>query len=304
MKCKIEIKNIYFPFSVQGEVPTTLFERDIGKYIEQPPLSDEEKLKVLKEPWIPPSTYRFPVDSHQRRLSFQRHWMERYNWLVYSDCLQGALCKICVLFGSGFGGRGQQQLGLLVKKPFTKWKNAKEAFEKHEKAEYHRFALEQADGFSSVMFGKSQSIVEVISAENRKTALGNRKKLTAIVETVVLCGRQEIALRGDRESGPINLDEPLHNDGNFRALLRYRARSGDEALKQHLQTQTADSRSMYTSATIQNEIIELCGKAVQESVVKRLKESGPGYFSVLADETQDISRKQQLSLCIRYLDNP
>ncbi|XP_048340052.1 zinc finger MYM-type protein 1-like [Sphaerodactylus townsendi] len=230
--------------------------------------------------------------------------MAQYNWLVYTDYLQGALCKVCVLFGgSGFGGPGQQQLGALVKKPFTDWKHATETFEKHEKAEYHQFAVEKAEGFFSVMSGKNQNVIEAISTEDQNIAPENRKKLTALVETVILCGHQEIALRGDCEGGPLGLTEPLHNDGNFRALLQYRARFGDEALKSHLQTQTSDSRFMYTSPSIENEIVELCGNSVQESVIRRIKNKGPGYFSVLADETQDSSRQQQLSLCVHYLDS-
>lgn len=280
-----------------------LYARDIGRYVEQPPENDEELFKALSEPWIPASTYQFPI-STDRRLSFQRHWMMQYNWLVYSDYLKGALCKVCVLFRKDFGGRGEQKLGYLVKIPFTKWKNAKEMFQKHEKAEYHRFAMEKAEGFSSVASGKAQNVIETMNIENRKVAEENRKKLTALVETVLLCGRQELALRSDCDSGPIGLNEPLHNDGNYRAFLRYRARSGDKDLKKHLEMQTPDSRSMYTSSPIQNEIIELCGKTIQkENLIRRISNKGPGYFSVLADETQDISRDQQLSLCVRYLDN-
>lgn len=56
---------------------------------------------------------------------------------------------------------------------------------------------------------------------------------------------------------------------------------------------------MFTSPTIQNEIIDLCGKFIQENVVNRIKNAG--FFTILADETQDISRYEQL--CIRYVDN-
>ncbi|XP_057670539.1 zinc finger MYM-type protein 1-like [Diorhabda carinulata] len=83
-------------------------------------------------------------------------------------------------------------------------------------------------------------------------------------------------------------------------LLRFRARSGDEVLKNHLLTQSTHTRAMYTSSVIQNEIIELCGSAIQEELIGRVKQSG--FFAVLADETQDVSRHEQLSLCLRYVD--
>ncbi|XP_056631477.1 zinc finger MYM-type protein 1-like [Diorhabda sublineata] len=42
------------------------------------------------------------------------------------------------------------------------------------------------------------------------------------------------------------------------------------------------------------------GSAIQEELIGRVKQSG--FFAVLADETQDVSRHEQLSLCLRYVD--
>ena len=60
----------------------------------------------------------------------------------------------------------------------------------------------------------------------------NRKKLIPIVETIKLCGRQELALRGTSDSGPLifNESEPEINDGNFRAILRMSNKCGDPSL--------------------------------------------------------------------------
>lgn len=70
---------------------------------------------------MPPLSYKLSV-SDKRCLSFQRHWMEQYSWLVYSDVAKGALCKVCVLFGRNYGGRGGQDLRSLVAIPFINWK--------------------------------------------------------------------------------------------------------------------------------------------------------------------------------------
>ncbi|KAH7931681.1 hypothetical protein HPB51_029709 [Rhipicephalus microplus] len=71
-------------------------------------------------------------------------------------------------------------------------------------------------------------------------------------------GRQEVPLRGTDDSGPINMSEvlPFKNDGNFRALLRMRAKCGDAALRAHIETSPANA--LYTSPKIQNELITLC----------------------------------------------
>lgn len=286
-------------FSASLAPPSLIHEYDIGKYLSYPPRNDEEKLKALKETWNPPETFNFPVTG-KRNLSFQRHWTTKNPWLVYSNIAQGALCKMCVLFGRTQGGRGGQELGAFVAKPFNNWKKALENFDHHGNANYHKFAVERAKHFVRVMEGQTLDVIESINVENKKIAEENRKRLTAIVDTILFCGRQEMSLRGKQDSGEIGIAEPARNDGNFRALLRFRARSGDEALKNHLLTQSIHTRAMYTSSGIQNELIELCGNAIQEQLIKRVKQSG--FFAVLADETQDISRHEQLALCLRYVD--
>lgn len=247
----------------------TACDNDIGKYVHHPPSNDEEKLRALKEPWTPPETFKFPVMvTGKKKLSFQRHWTAKYSWLVYSNILQGALCKVCVLLG----GRGLQELGAFVSKPFTNWKKGLESFDHHAETKFHKFAIEQAANFARVMEGKTLDVAESISVENNKIAEENRKRLKAIVETIFLCGRQEIALKESHDSGEIGINKPEHNDGNYRALHRFRARSGNETLKNHLLTQNIHSRAMYMSSGIQNKVIELCGSAIQAQVLNWVKE--------------------------------
>ncbi|XP_025420314.1 zinc finger MYM-type protein 1-like, partial [Sipha flava] len=89
--------------------------------------------------------------------------------------------------------------------------------------------------------------------------------------------KNKLALRGRNDSGPLDLNilEPDHNDGNFRALLRMRISCGDKQLINHIENQSLNA--MYISPTKS--------------------------FSVLVDETTDISRIEQLTLCIRYIDS-
>ncbi|CAG9840517.1 unnamed protein product [Diabrotica balteata] len=169
--------------------------------------------------------------------------------------------------------------------------------EHHRNTNYHKYAVERARNFVSVMEGQTRDITESFNEENKKIARENRERLCAIVDTILFCGRQELPLRGNQDSGEIGIIDPLYNDGNFRALLRFRAQADDEVLKNHLISQSNHSRAMYTSSVIQNEIIDLCGNAIQEQIINRVKQSG--FFAVLADETQDISRHQQLSLYLR-----
>ena len=49
----------------------------------------------------------------------------------------------------------------------------------------------------------------------------NHSKLRSIVETVIFCGRQRIALRSHRDDRTVVSQDPDHNHGNFWALLNF-----------------------------------------------------------------------------------
>ena len=53
----------------------------------------------------------------------------------------------------------------------------------------------------------------------------------------------------------------------------------------------------YTSPRVQNEIIELCEAIIHERIMSNISQ----YWSLIADETQDCSATEQLSICIRYV---
>lgn len=90
---------------------------------------------------------------------------------------------------------------------------------------------------------------------------------------------------------------PEENEGNFRALLRTRINAGDATLKEHFKT--CGKNATYISWTIQNEIIEACDEIIKQKFASEIRDAK--FFTVLADETQDISTSEQFSLCFRYV---
>ncbi|KAF0765422.1 52 kDa repressor of the inhibitor of the protein kinase-like, partial [Aphis craccivora] len=145
-----------------------------------------------------------------------------------------------------------------------------------------------------------QNIAQKLDSARAAQISLNRKRLIPIIETIILCGRQEIAFRGTNDSGPLSSKdvEPEQNDGNFRALLRMRVSCGDKNLIDHFENNKLNA--FYLSPLIQNNFIEICGKIIQEQIVEKINKSK--CFSVLVDETTDISCFEQLSLCVRYLE--
>jgi len=92
----------------------------------------------------------------------------------------------------------------------------------------------------------------------------NRAKLRPIVDTLMTCARQNIALRGHRDSGRIKVSEPESNDGNLQALLRMRVRAGDQILQKHLESSAANTQ--YGFPTIQNSLLDAAQQLIKESI--------------------------------------
>ena len=57
----------------------------------------------------------------------------------------------------------------------------------------------------------------------------------------------------------------------------------------------------YTSAGIQNSILKILGDIVRNIVCNGVIEAG--MFSLLVDETKDLSKKEQVSIILRYVDS-
>ena len=76
---------------------------------------------------------------------------------------------------------------------------------------------------------------------------------------MILCGKQGLALRGHHDDHAFSEHEEKvgENQGNFIELVRFRALT-DDTLREHLQN--APKNSLYTSKTIQNELIGVIGK--------------------------------------------
>ncbi|GBO21301.1 hypothetical protein AVEN_30979-1 [Araneus ventricosus] len=77
---------------------------------------------------------------------------------------------------------------------------------------------------------KSTSAMNRVNDQRAKEVSKNKAILESIIKTVLSCARQEIALRGHRDTGILKEDSK-ENEGNFRAALRFRIDAGDEIKK-------------------------------------------------------------------------
>lgn len=93
------------------------------------------------------------------------------------------------------------------------------------------------------------------------------------------------------------------NPGNYLALLSFLAvHKYDPALEEIFHpTSSLRPRATYHSPEAQEEIIRILAAIVRKSLLDEIKQAP--CFAILADEATDASNKQQLSLCIRFLDS-
>ena len=142
-------------------------------------------------------------------------------------------------------------------------------------------------------------IDQQLSSQQAQIIANNRAKLRSIAATIIFCGKQAISLRGHRDDWSTLLENNDNRAGNFQALLQFRIDAGDEVLKEHLLT--AQHNAIYTSKTIQNEMIVVCGDLLRNKILKEVREAQ--FFSVIADEATDVANDEQLSISVRYVDD-
>lgn len=280
---------------------------DIGLFVNKK-TDDFTKCQLLERHWRPPKSYDFPHSLHtktgkevKRYLGHQH--LEQRKWLVFSHVEKGLFCKFCVLFSDEKCGHNKGMVAQnLVTRPLTSFAKllGKDGFiQTHENTAYHKVCVQAGLDFLQSYHNPDKSIDNQINSQRLKQVQENRERLRPIIESIVFLGRQNIPLRGHRDDGRLDEEAGPSNEGNFRELLRFKISSGDETLKQHLAT--ASSRATYIGNTTQNQLITCCGEEITETILSQVQNAR--YYSVIFDETTDISHTEQLSLNLRYLHN-
>lgn len=216
---------------------------------------------------------------------FCTQWYKSYKWLEYSPEKDAVFCFFCRAFD--LSGRAEESFTI---NGFNKWSKASTCLPKHERSVPHKEAMVKLAGFkhSSV----EGSITTKIDKHHNMIVLKNISYLKDILETLLFCARQGIGIRGHNEQD----HSLLNNRGNFIELLHLRAKDND-IIKQYFIDK--ERRFRYIHPEFQNIFLSLMAKNVQHSLISNIKEAG--IYSILVDETQDISRHEQVSICVRYV---
>ena len=178
-----------------------------------------------------------------------------------------------------------------VSKGFRDWKHATGKtgiLSVHSRCSTHRSATVAWEQFRLNQH-RGSTIRQQVERVKHHVVEGNRHYIKSLAEIILLCAHEEIALRGHDENA-CSL-----RPGKFYALLDLIARH-DPVVKTHLDELPRNAK--YTSPQIQNNLLSIMGNITLEKICTEVREAQ--YFSLLVDETKDVSKVEQMSIVVRY----
>ncbi|CAH0563160.1 unnamed protein product [Brassicogethes aeneus] len=144
----------------------------------------------------------------------------------------------------------------------------------HASRKYHQNAIKACEDFIKTYENPALEVINQVYSQRMTQVLENGNRLRPIIETIILCGRQNIALRGHRDDGVLKVQNSIANDGNFKPPFTL--------------------SPTYISKTTQNDLIDCCKEEIPDKLIGRVKRAI--FYSVIFDETSDAAHIEQLSL--------
>ena len=243
----------------------------------------------------------------------------RRQWVSYSLSKNALFCIPCILFSDATlrgENRRLTQGNAFTHEGFQNWKKQHEALKKHERSETHINSK-----VAEALFLQKRSVNALLDTEMileeqrlRVKAKANRNVMQRIVDVVMFLGRQGLALRGHRET-LMHVHE-TQNCGNFLELLKLLSQY-DNTMKDHLekvkQSQEKNfpsseevpklkgrgSKLTFLSNRTQNKMIDIISSAIKGEISRQVNDSLA--WALMADTTPDVSRQEQLSICVRIV---
>ncbi|XP_075481079.1 uncharacterized protein LOC142521774 [Primulina tabacum] len=138
----------------------------------------------------------------------------------------------------------------------------------------------------------SQHIDKVMHAQSKEEKEKNRLRLNTSIVAIRWLALQGCAFRGNDESLSSS------NRGNFLELVKAFAKMNIEI--DEVVLENAPKNAQYIAPEIQKEILHIMANRVRQMV---REEVGDKYFCILVDEARDISKREQMAIILRFVNN-
>ncbi|KAJ1294689.1 hypothetical protein BS78_01G165000 [Paspalum vaginatum] len=246
---------------------------------------DVKRTYLLKGP-TQPRGHEFPCKNFR---AFRAQWFNDYDWLEYSVSKDTAYCFYCFLF------RKEAEHEKFVYDVFSKtgydnWKNATcRGFPDHCRAVggCHNKARQRADDFRNQRTSISRKFESnTVDKEERYEA-----RVTAALDIARFLISQGHAFRGHDESAS------SLNKGNFLEMLDWYKKRNDDVRTAF--NELCPQNAQMTSHYIQQDLTESCAKEISKLTEEEI---GDNLFSILIDESRDISIVEQMAVIVRFVN--
>ncbi|KAL4132815.1 hypothetical protein QTP88_009907 [Uroleucon formosanum] len=205
-------------------------------------------------------------------------------WLLHSTSKNALFCFYCLLFSNKKTQFSSTDSG------FTDWKKCLEKVE-HKKNLTHNESIR-------IWFSRRKITTGIdveLKIELEKRELYWRSIIHRFIEIVIFLSGRSLAFRGNNETlGSKNNDNYL---GCLELIAKF-----DPLMSKHLDEYGNKGRGnvSYLSHTICDELITLMNKYVLRNIVNEVTVAK--YFSLIVDSTPDITKFDQLTIAIRYVN--
>lgn len=208
-----------------------------------------------------------------------------FAWLEPTDC--GALCKTCVSFYTS-RELPRDHSGIFVNKPFNNWKKSTGATEKnnkllkHANSDSHRTAVAfEKNGL--IMETTARTVYSMVHAQSAEEQQLNLNRVADFIDTAYYLFKHEIA-----------------HTTNYSSLLALIARL-DSGRNIQSFMDTSPLNATYASNNTAIEFLHAISDWLTASLLSRVRASPA--IAILADESTDVRTRNELSVCIRFVEN-
>ncbi|KAL4107253.1 hypothetical protein QTP88_017633 [Uroleucon formosanum] len=233
---------------------------------------------------------QFPRDHNGRSFHESWYWNKRSTgevlqrkWLSYSIKNKKVYCLYCALFARNNKPNWTRHW-------FSNWNKGTTSIIMHETSEAHIMASIKA-AYRQAEYPLIQSMKESVVAN----IAFNKEIVKHLIDLTLYLGRHSLPFRGHREGWQENIR------GNYKDLVLLLAKYSP-ALASYVTSVELKGRKTYNfiSWQRQNQLIEAIYRNIYDVIKKEILTAV--FFSISLDTTFDVSRKEQLSLVIRYIN--
>lgn len=170
---------------------------------------------------------------------------------------------------------------------------------KHQQSFSHCKAVANFESYKSSL--EEGSVISQVSEEYATLIKENRHYMSTLCEILLTLAQQKMGIRESRlfhtsdvDIGSI-IDYGPHS-GKFLTLLGLVGNHDNVIAKK---IRKGPSNAKYTHHSIQNALLHIMAEEVKNRIYREVQDAE--YFALLADESKDLSKKEQLSVAVRYL---